>query len=186
MTEITGEGQEPNESRTGRTKKFLRGVSKRTYAVLGVVAGLVTIAWAVWQFWPWRAPVIAFTNPVPGTVAEEPCSFTVTGRGAPPSGQALVIGNQQQGTGNNVDSTQNFAVIKTGPDTWQVNVQIGNSGTPGGTTYALTAWLADADWITYLTQVTPNQQPWWGTAGPPPGASAIQTVDVARTGGKCP
>ena len=41
----------------------------------------------------------------------------MTGRGSPPAGQAVVLSNQQQGTGSNVDSTMYFAVAKINPGT---------------------------------------------------------------------
>ncbi len=55
-------------------KKFFRGVPKRVYTLIILVAALIGIGVPARQFWPWRAPVIVFTNPVPGTVTAVPRS----------------------------------------------------------------------------------------------------------------
>lgn len=184
--DTTDTGQKPNNAKEGRAWDRLRNIRKRTVAGIVLLAALIGIVTAAVQYWPRNHSSIAFTDPSPGQVTPESCSFSVAIHGAPPSGEALVVSDQQQGTTANVDPTLNFTAVRGGPDNWHAVVQIGNSGTGGGTTYGLTIWQANADWITYLTQVTPSKRLWWGTMGPPPGASQIQTATVTRTSGKCP
>ncbi len=160
-------------------------LTQRAVVQIGVVIGIVTGLIFIWQvFGPHSGPGITFTNPPPDTVTPVSCVFTVTGNGSPAAGQALVLSNQQQARGSNVDSTMYFDVAKINPGTWNVAVQVGNAGTPAGTPFTLTTWLVNANWINYLNQVT-NQRQWWGTPGIPPGAEKVQSVTVIRTAGKC-
>jgi len=188
MPETPAEEREREEKpQPPNRKRWLRGAVRSTAARVGaaitLVAALITIGVWLSQILSGSAPGITFTNPPPD--AQVPCVYTVTGHGSPPTGQALVLSNQQQGTGSNVDSTLYFAAAKTNPDTWNVVVQLGKDSTPAGTLFTLTTWLVDADWINYLTQVI-NQRPWWATLGTPPGAKQIQSVTVTRAAGKCP
>lgn len=156
-----------------------------TVTVIGVVIGLVAALITIWQVRPRHDLGITFTNPPPNAVTPVSCVFTVTGRGSSPTGQTLLLSNEQQGTGSNVNATMYFVVAETNPGTWQALIQVGNASTPGGTPFTLTTWLVNADWINYLTQITPNRRTWWGAPGTPPGAKEIQSVTVSRTAGKC-
>jgi len=163
--------------------KFWHGMgtgARVTVAVITLVAAAITI----WQVWPSDGPGITFTNPSPNAITPVGCVLTVSGRGSPPTGQALVISNQQQGTDSNVDSTDYFAAATISGNTWQAVSQVGGNSTPPGTPFTLTAWLVNAGWIKYLSQV--NSHPlWWGTLDTPPGAVKIQAMTVTRMAGKC-
>jgi hypothetical protein len=89
-----------------------------------------------------------FTNLLANGVTPEPCAFTVKGRGVVPHGQALVVSNQEEGTGNGVDPLLHYGPATTKPDSdlWFANVQIGVDRTKPWTRYALTAWLMNATW----------------------------------------
>jgi hypothetical protein len=164
-------------------RKRWRRIRKHVVTTIALVGALVGIVAFIWQVWPRHDLGIAITDPSPDT--SEGCVITVSGHGSPPAGQALVLSNQQQGTGSSVDSTMYFAVATISGDTWQVVSQLGDNSTPAGAPYTLTAWLVNADWIKYLTQADPHPT-WWGTLGAPPGAVEIQSVNVTREAGKCP
>jgi hypothetical protein len=183
MSETVAKEPEQEEIQIPGRKRW-RCIGNRVWATIGVVATLLAIVVPTWQFWPRHALDIAFTNPSPDAVTSEGCVVTVSGHGSPPAGQALVLSNQQQGTGNSVDSTMYFAIATINGDTWQAVSWLGSGSTPAGTPFTLTAWLVNADWIKYLTQA--NAHPtWWGALGAPPGAVEIQSVNVTREAGKC-
>jgi len=133
---------------------------------------------------------LGITFDSPSANSQVPCQFTATGSGSPPTGEKLVISNQQQGTGAAIDSNLYFVVITVDADKWHVQVQVGKNDTKAGTPFTLTTWLVSADWVNYLTEVTPGQHPWWhpwwGTPGSPLGAKVIGTVNITRMAGKCP
>lgn len=190
MPEPPAEQREREEPQTPSRKPWWRigkGGVKRTVVIsvgaIGLAASLITIS----QVWPRSGPGITFTNPPPNAVTPVPCVFTATGRGSPPSGQALVLSSQQQGIGSNVDSTMYFAVASLNspdPGMWHVVLQVGKASTVGGTLFTLTSWLVNANWVNYWTQANPHPT-WWGTPGTPPGAKKIQFMTVSRTAGKC-
>jgi hypothetical protein len=190
MSETPAEEREREEepqtpSRKRWLRRAVRSTVARVSAAITLGAALITIGLWLSQTLSGSGPGITITNPRPDAVTQVPCVFTVTGRGSPPAGQALVFSNQQQGTGGNVDSTMYFAIATIDSDTWHVVAQVGVDSTPAGTPFTLTAWLVNADWINYLNQVV-NPRPWWGTPGTPPGAKKIQSMSVTRTAGKCP
>jgi hypothetical protein len=162
----------------------LRRLVALVISVVTVVAALITI----WAFIPRHHSDITLTNPLPGTIPVEPCNITVTGRGTAPAGQAIVVSNQEQGTGNHVDPNLYFAMAHVGSREWSTAEQLGTSRIAAGTPYTVTVWLVDADWASYLANLTngaPAQNPWWSSHGLPPGAKNVQAVEVTRSAGKC-
>lgn len=176
--------QTPSPKPRWRIGKGVKHTVAVSSTVIGLAAALITVGVWLAQILPRSGPGITFTNPSPNKVPAVPCVYTVTGRGSPPSGQALVLSNQQQGAGSNADSTMYFAVAKINSGMWNAVLQMGKDSTPGGTRFTLTTWLVNADWVSYLNQVI-NQRLWWGTPGIPPGAKKIQSVTVTRAAGKC-
>lgn len=158
-------------------------------AVIGLVAGILDIS----QHVPLSHLDIAFTNPNPesGTIPMEACNVQIAGRGTAPAGQTMVVSNQEQGTGANIDPNLYFAMADMGSSGWSADEQLGTSGTAPGTAYTVTVWLVDTNWIDYLTHLTnlpgvnSQQNLWWSSLEPPPGAKMVQAVPVTRSAGKC-
>jgi hypothetical protein len=184
MTEITeppaaaGRPEKSQRRWRKRLRRFFSGIN----LVITLVAALATIGVVVWQFWPRQVYTYIFTGLSHEGATPEPCTFTANGQGTAPAGQVLIVSDQEQGTGDNIDSLLHFGTVtmKPGTDLWYTHVQSGISTTPPGTPYTLTAWLVSADWINYLTQITPNQRTWWSTRAIPPGAKQVATVNIIR------
>src|ERR1035441_6831190 len=92
----------------------------RTAAVISFVAAIVTIVAYVQGYLPHHGPEITFTDPQPNEVSQERCVFSVSGRGTPRAGQVLVLSNQVQGTGDNVDPLLHLVVATMKPGTDQI------------------------------------------------------------------
>jgi hypothetical protein len=167
---------------------------RRGWGVVVVVTTLISLiagSIAIWQIVPRHHLDIAFTNPEPGKITMVACNVPIAGRGTAPAGQVIVVSNQEQGTGDNIDPNLYFAKADEGSSGWSVDERIGTSKTGAGTPYTVTVWLVDNKWTDYLTNLTnlvgvnTGQNAWWSSHGPPPGASMVQTVNVTRSAGKC-
>jgi hypothetical protein len=159
-----------------------------TAAGVSFVAAIITILLFALGLLPRHSTGIRFTDPLPSEVSEKRCVFSVSGRGTSPEGKILVLGNQVQGTGDNVDPLLHLVVatMKPGADHWSADMVIGNTTTKSGTSYTVTAWLMDANWISYLTgQVYPIRN-WWASYKLPPDAKVVATAIVTRVGGAMP
>ena len=152
--------------------------------VVALVAGILDIS----GHFPFHRQVYAFTDPSPDTTMQESCAFTAIVKGTPPAGQVIVVSNQVQGVGDNIDPFLHFGRATPMPNTdkWYVDMQIGINTTSAGTPYTLTAWLVDANWVERLTQNLPHQQTWWNDKKAPPGAKAIATANVTRKAMRVP
>ena len=155
--------------------------------VIGAVASIITI----YLVFPRSHLDIAFTNPQPGEITKVSCNVPIAGRGTAPTGQTIVVSNQEQGTGNKIDPNLYFAAADVGSSRWSVDERLGTSNTAPGTAYKVTVWLVDTNWIDYFTHLTgfsgakPGPNLWWSSHAPPPGAKMVQAVDVTRSAGKC-
>jgi hypothetical protein len=150
----------------------------------GVIAGLIASGVVIWdQVIPHRHQAFAFTNLSSDGATPESCAFTAKGEGTPPPGRVIVVSNQVQGVGDNIDHLLHFGRANKMPNTnnWYADVQIGISSTKPGTTYTLTAWLADAHWVDNKIRNTPGGHAWWPSDEPPPGAQKIASATVTRT-----
>ena len=186
ITESSTASDPPKESRQRwwrRGRSIFAGVA----AVIGFIAALI----AIWSVVPRHHLDIAFTNPQPGEITKVSCNVPIAGRGTAPTGQTIVVSNQEQGTGDKIDPNLYFAAADVGSSRWSVDEQLGTSNTGPGTAYKVTVWLVDTKWIDYFTHVTgfsgakPGPNPWWSSHGPQPGAKMVQAVDVTRSAGKC-
>ena len=133
---------------------------------------------------------ITLTDPPPGGISSpKPCHITIKGTGSAPSGQAILVSNQEQGTGTRVDHHLYFAQpTVSAEDEWFVYEQLGLDKTAPGTPYTITVWLADDAWVKYvasLAEITRSgQSPWWSSPWAPPGAKKVVRALVTRFG-KC-
>jgi hypothetical protein len=165
-----------------RWKDHFRRFSARTYAVIILVAALVGIGVPVWQKFGPHPAVYTFTDPSPDGVTQKSCAFTATGQGRPPTGQFIVVSNQVDDVGDNVDPFLHFGEATLMPNTnkWYADIQIGIKDTSPGTLYKLTAWLVSVDWVANMIQNSPNHRTWWNDKEPPPGARQVATASVTR------
>ena len=134
---------------------------------------------------------IAFTNPQPDQITKVSCNVQIAGHGTAPAGQVIVVSNQEQGTGDNIDPNVYFAKANVGSSGWSVDEQLGNSTTAEGTPYRVTVWLVDNKWTDYLTNLTnlpggtTSQNAWWSSHGLPLDRSYVrpahQEVVVQRS-----
>jgi hypothetical protein len=135
---------------------------------------------ALWQYWPHES--YTFTNLSPDEVTAEPCVFTAIGQGKPAAGQLIVVSNQVQAVGDNIDPLLHFVQANPMPNTdkWYADVQIGIRSTSAATSYTLTAWLVDSNGVESLTKASPGYHNWWTDRQPPPGAKQVATANVTR------
>jgi len=141
-----------------------------------ITIGLAALA--VWQAWP--RPTYTFTVPSPDEITTEPCAFRAIVQGKPPTGQIIVVSNQDQDIGDNSDPLLHFGPATQWPNTdkWYAHVQIGDPETKAGTPYTLTAWLMDADTVASLTRTAHHD--WWDDKHAPNGSKQVATVSVTR------
>jgi hypothetical protein len=178
-------GAEPGKNGAKPGKPWWKRWWARVTATVSFVAAVLAIVGFATGYLPHHGSDINFTDPVPDVTSQKPCVFNTSGRGVPPSGQALVLSDQMQGAGPGVDPWLHLvlATIKGGTDQWSAVMVIGNTATKPGTAFTLTAWSVNAEWINYLTAQEYPTKDWWASGKPPPEAKNVATATVARIGG---